>query len=119
MNETNANRTVNDLGRTIAHACIRDRPKQELTFPLSLLMLENSSANRPTPRLTVRDQSTGVDLSRRESDYWFEMNSEVLDAPRAPTRFLRFNAPVAMQGIYLPVAGHRRSCDLPHADLAC
>ncbi|GLS36940.1 hypothetical protein GCM10010869_25310 [Mesorhizobium tianshanense] len=76
MNEANANRTVIDLGRSIAHACIRDRPDQELTFPFSLLTLENYSANRPTPRLTVRDQFKVVDLSQRESGYWYEMNSE-------------------------------------------
>ncbi|RWM48398.1 MAG: hypothetical protein EOR85_28225 [Mesorhizobium sp.] len=81
MNEANANRTVNDFGRSIARACIRDHPEQELTFPFSLLTLENYSANRPTPRLTVRDQFKVVDLSQRESGYWYEMNSEeVVDA---------------------------------------
>ncbi|TIL84244.1 MAG: MFS transporter [Mesorhizobium sp.] len=81
MNEANANRTVIDLGRSIAHACIRDRPEQELTFPFSLLTLENYSANRPTPRLTVRDQFKVVDFSQRGSVYWYEMNSEeVVDA---------------------------------------
>ncbi|MER9438949.1 family 3 encapsulin nanocompartment shell protein [Mesorhizobium sp. M0618] len=81
MNEANANRTVIDLGRSIAHACIRDHPEQELTFPSGLLTLENYSANRPTPRLTVRDQFKVVDLSQRASGYWYEMNSkEVVDA---------------------------------------
>ncbi|SJM34793.1 family 3 encapsulin nanocompartment shell protein [Mesorhizobium delmotii] len=81
MNEANTNRTVIDLGRSIAHARIRDRPEQELTFPFSLLTLENYSANRPPPRLTVRDQFKVVGLSQRESGYWYEMNSEeVVDA---------------------------------------
>lgn len=76
MNEANANRTVIDLGRSIAHACIRHRPEQEFTFPFSLLTLENYSANPPTPRLTVRDRFKVVDLLQRESGYWYEMNSE-------------------------------------------
>lgn len=54
MNKANANRAVIDLGPSIAHACIRARPEQEPTFPFSLLFLGNISANRPTPRLTVR-----------------------------------------------------------------
>lgn len=81
MNEANANRAVIDLGRSIAHECIRDHPKQELTFPFSLLTPENYSASRPTPRLTVRGQFRVVDVSQRESGYWYEMNSEgVVDA---------------------------------------
>ncbi|MDK1494387.1 hypothetical protein QN219_31035 [Sinorhizobium sp. 7-81] len=75
MNEANANRTVIDLGRSIAHACIRDRPEQEITFPFSLT-LAIYSANRATPRLTVYDQFKAVNLSSRESSYWYKMNSE-------------------------------------------
>ncbi|WP_018240478.1 family 3 encapsulin nanocompartment shell protein [Ensifer sp. BR816] len=81
MNEAHANRTVIDLGRSIAHACIRDRFEQEVTLPFSLLTLENYSANRPTPRPIVRDQFKVVDLSQREPGYCYEMNSEeVVDA---------------------------------------
>ncbi|MER9052394.1 hypothetical protein [Mesorhizobium sp. M0910] len=77
MNEVNANRAVIDLGPSTAHACIRDRPEQELTLPFSLLTLGNRSANPPTPRLTVRDQFKVIDLSQRDSG----MNSEeVVDA---------------------------------------
>ncbi|RWQ61951.1 hypothetical protein [Mesorhizobium sp.] len=92
MNEANANRTVNYFARTIAHARIRDRPKQELTFPLSLLTLGNYSAQRPPPRLPVRDQFKVVELSHRESSHWFEMNSEVLESAGELTSFLSFNA---------------------------
>lgn len=66
MNEANANSAVIDLGPSIAHTCNRDRPEQELTFPFSLLTLGNKSANRPTPRLTVRDQFKVADLSQHE-----------------------------------------------------
>ncbi|MGX7877100.1 hypothetical protein ACVDG5_034655 [Mesorhizobium sp. ORM6] len=112
MNEANANRIVIDLGRSIAHACIRDRPEQKLTFPFCLLTHEDYCANRPTPRLTLRDQFTVVDLSPRESGYWCELNSEVVDAAEGGDALLSFNS------IYFAVAG-RRSCDLPHAYLAC
>lgn len=75
MNEANTNGTV-DLGHSIAQACIRGGPVQELTFPFG-----NYSVNRPTPRLTLRDQFKVVDLSQRQSGYWYQMNSgEVVDA---------------------------------------
>lgn len=78
MNEDNANRTVIDLGRTIAHACIRHQPEQEIIFNFSLLQLGNYSADRPTPRLTVRDQFKVVDLSQRQSGYWFETQADMV-----------------------------------------
>ncbi|RWN92549.1 hypothetical protein [Mesorhizobium sp.] len=77
MNEANANRTVIDLGRSIAHACIRDRPKQELTFPFSFLTLENYSANRPTPRVSARSIQRGRSFTA-PAVLLDEMNSEVL-----------------------------------------
>jgi len=77
MNEANANKTVLDFGRTIAHTCIRHQLEQEIAFNFSILELGSYSAARPTPRLTVRDQFKVVDLSQRRSGYWYETETEI------------------------------------------
>ncbi|MER8708488.1 hypothetical protein NKH49_23505 [Mesorhizobium sp. M1088] len=97
----------------------RDRPEQELTFPFSLLTLENYSAHRATPRLTARDQFSVVDLSQSESGYWYEMNSEEgVDAAEGVDALPEFQRAFGYAWYLLCCRGHRRSCDLPHADLA-
>ncbi|UVC15372.1 hypothetical protein [Mesorhizobium onobrychidis] len=72
MNEANANMTAIDLGRSIAHARIRDRPEQELTFPFSLLTLENYSAHRPTMAVVEFEMSqTGTTKEFRNFFFYY------------------------------------------------
>lgn len=129
MNEAKANRAVIDLVPSIAHACIWDRPEQEVTFPFSLLILGNKSANRPTPRLTVRDQFKVVDLSQNEMS-----SQEVVDAAEGGDALPEFRrafdyaetADLNPTRVWIGAheamfrnTRHRLPCDLHRADLAC